>query len=80
MEHWVLATIYVRDCKILLFDSLAMRRNWRRDCDDIGCLATRMILLAGRNNPNHSVQPPPISWDARPVIVSKVTLVEHPFI
>jgi Ulp1 protease family, C-terminal catalytic domain len=47
--HWVLGVIYVRENRILLFDSFAEEKPWRADIKDILTLISRMTTLATRN-------------------------------
>jgi Ulp1 family protease len=48
-KHWVLSVIYLRENRILLFDSFVNKNPWRADLQDILTLILRMAIIATRN-------------------------------
>jgi hypothetical protein len=81
--HWVLGVVYVKEQRILLFDSFAEKKAWRADVQvcwsleillilltlfqDILTLISRMAILATRNK--HPLHLNTKSFTAQPIVV-----------
>jgi Ulp1 family protease len=67
-EHWVTCVIYLQECRLLLFDSLA-GRTWSGDIQDITTLISRFIFIATKNDKDFSFDIIIDGWSASPTCI-----------
>ncbi|KAJ7871711.1 hypothetical protein B0H14DRAFT_2502920 [Mycena olivaceomarginata] len=73
-EHWVLVVAYIRQQRLVFFDSLGETGGWRRDLQDVMRLITRLTQLSSKNGHPLHVNTQEEPWIARPFLPPGNTL------